>query len=93
MKACAFVHFHISRRYRLIDPAATFLFMKTAKLNHTDGQVEKKHFQGVPKQTLFSYEKGTNGNIVGRKYFRLDEDQDIHSVEVTYTQITSPGPQ
>jgi len=67
--------------------------MKTAKLHHADGQIEKKHFQGVPKQTLFSYEKGTNGNIVGRKYFRLDEGQDIHSIEVTYTQISSPGPQ
>ncbi len=64
--------------------------MKTAKLLHTDGQIEKKHFQGVPKQTLFSYEKGSNGNIVGRKYFRLDEKQDAQATEVTYTQISAP---
>ncbi len=68
-------------------------FMKTAKLLHIDGQIEKKHFQGVPKQTLFSYEKGVNGNIVGRKYFRLDENQDVHSNEVTYTQTPPPGRQ
>ena len=67
--------------------------MKTARLLHANGQVEKKHFQGVPKQTLFSYEKGANGNIVGRKYFRLDEGQDIGAKEVKYTQTPAPDRQ
>lgn len=67
--------------------------MKTARLLHADGQIEKKLFQGVPKQTLFSYEKGVNGNIVGRKYFRLDEGQDLKAQEVRYTQTPAPARQ
>lgn len=67
--------------------------MKTAKLIHSDGHVEKKFFRGTPKQMLFSYEKGVNGNIVGRKYFKLDDGQDLQSNEVNYTQTAAPGPQ
>lgn len=70
-----------------------YLGMKTARMVHLDGKVEQKQFVGSPKPRLFSYEKGENGNIVGRMYFELDPDQDLKSNVITYTEAAGPKPQ
>lgn len=67
--------------------------MKTARLRHSDGQVEQKKFIGVPKPRLFSYQKGDHGNIVGRMYFDIDAGQDLRSNIITYTETAGPKPQ
>lgn len=67
--------------------------MKLARMVHLDGQVEQKQFVGVPRPRLFSYQKGTHGNIVGRIHFDLDPDQDMKSNVITYTESASPKPQ
>jgi len=67
--------------------------MKMARMVHLDGQVEQKQFVGVPKQRLFSYQKGDHGNIVGRIYFDIDPNQDPRSNIVTYTEVNGPKPQ
>lgn len=67
--------------------------MRTARLLHSSGQVENKKFAGAPKQQLFSYRKGEHGNIVGRRYFNLDQDQDLQSSIISYTEVEGPEPQ
>lgn len=64
--------------------------MKLARMVHLDGKVEQKQFVGVPRPRLFSYQKGTHGNIVGRIHFDLDPDQDLRANVVTYTEAASP---
>lgn len=64
--------------------------MKTAHLHHADGRVEKKHFEGAPTPSRFSYKKDENGSIIGRVYFQIEPEQNLKADVIHYSETTAP---
>lgn len=64
--------------------------MKKAIFRHLNGDIEQKHFVGVPVQRRFSYKRDERGSIVGRVYFQIDPNQNLQAPVIHYTEISAP---